>query len=178
MEGHPTCHFFPIEHSEANMVALNISAHLRPDSFEEFTRVCQEEIHPALQEMKGFRGHLVLALPDGEEAITISFWDGTESVRARNEVSFKVVLALAPVIHGRPMTWILDLSNKICDNGEPIQSLAGIVDGCDYLQILKVSSPVFQRVVGNALVKDRYFDPHQSKGKEIESECLESEMRD
>ena len=57
------------------MFARKVSVRLKPNSLDKFTNLMEREILPWLRRQKGFLDLITLALPDGSEVATISFWD-------------------------------------------------------------------------------------------------------
>jgi hypothetical protein len=133
-----------------NMVARGVSFRLKPNSAAEFHEVLREEIHPALQIMKGFRGHIVYVLRDGDAAVDFSFWDVNESESA--QVSFKVMLALTKLVQGNLQNDVCDLFDTKSDHGRALQSVVAMVEESTCFQIFEVSGPVFCRLIGDKLL--------------------------
>ena len=85
------------------MFARSVSMHLKAGSVAEFTRTINDEVIPLLRKHKGFLDEIVLAVPDGTEAVGISLWDRKESAEAYNRDTYpEVQKALAKVIEGTP----------------------------------------------------------------------------
>ncbi len=57
------------------MLARKVAARLKPNSLARFTRLMECEVLPWLREQEGFLDLITLALPDGREVATITFWD-------------------------------------------------------------------------------------------------------
>lgn len=134
------------------MVALQISAHLKPKSLSEFTFVLQQEIHPSLKKIKGFRGHIVLVLPEANEAVAISLWTEEANDRAKKEATSKVVPTLGRLVRGTPRIKVVDFLDRASENPELLQLMAGWVGEGRYLPILEVSGYVFQHFTMEAVV--------------------------
>jgi hypothetical protein len=64
---------------------------LKPNSVTEFIQTLQNEIDPLLRKEKGFRGHIAFVVPDGTEAVAISFWDRKESRISHNDERCEVL---------------------------------------------------------------------------------------
>jgi hypothetical protein len=134
------------------MVALSVSAHLKSESLAEFTFVLQQRIHPSLKKIKGFRGHIVLVLPDAREAVAISLWDEKVNESAEEDATSKVLPPLSQVIQNRPTIKVCDFLEKSSGDMELLQSLAAVVGEDAPLQILEVSRFVFQHFTMDTLV--------------------------
>jgi hypothetical protein len=132
------------------MVALGVSFRLKPHGAAKFIEALREKIHPTLQIMKGFRGHIVYVLRDGDAAVDFSFWDVNESESA--QVSFKVGLALTRVVQGNLRNDVLDLLDTKSDHGRALQSVVAMVEEDTCLQICEVSRPLFCRLTGDTLL--------------------------
>lgn len=76
------------------------------------------EILPWLRKQEGFLDLITLAVPDGREVATISFWDHEGNVQAYNSSGYPEVL----------------------------KSLAKLLDGTPYVKAFDVVSSTFQRV--------------------------------
>ena len=134
------------------MVALSFAAHLKPKCLADFSFVLQQEIHPSLRKIKGFRGHIVLVLPNGKEAVAISLWNAEENEEAEEDATSKVVPSLERFIQGSPKIKVCDLLEEATDHLDLLQSLAGLVGESERLQILEVSRIVFQHFTIDTLV--------------------------
>ena len=100
------------------MVARKVAARLKPNSLTEFTNLMECEILPWLRKQEGFLDLITLAVPDGREVATISFWDHEGNVQAYNSSGYPEVL----------------------------KSLAKLLDGTPYVKAFDVVSSTFQRV--------------------------------
>lgn len=134
------------------MVALRISAHLKPKSLSEFTFVLEQKIHPTLKKIKGFRGHIVLVLPDEKEAVAISLWDAEKNKSAEEDATSKVVPAIEKLIRGAPQIKVCEFLNRASENPELLQSMAGLVGEGGCLPILEVSRFVFHHFTMDTFV--------------------------
>lgn len=74
------------------MFARKVTARLKANSLAEFANLVQYEIIPWLRKQKGFQDLIILALPDGSEVTTISFWDQEDSAQAYNSTGYPEVL--------------------------------------------------------------------------------------
>ena len=64
------------------MFARKVAARLQANSLPKFIHIMEKEIVPWLRKQEGFRDLIVLAMPDGEEVATISFWDHERDAEA------------------------------------------------------------------------------------------------
>jgi len=99
------------------MFARKVSALLKPNSVSEFAKLMECEVLPWLRKQKGFLDLIILAVPDGSEVATISFWDQPASAEAYN-------------ISGYP---------------EVLEILEGFLDGCPYVKTFEVVSSTLQK---------------------------------
>jgi heme-degrading monooxygenase HmoA len=74
------------------MFARKVSVRLKPNSLDKFTNLMEHEILPWLRRQKGFLDLITLALPDGSEVATISFWDQEDHAQAYNASGYPQVL--------------------------------------------------------------------------------------
>ncbi|HEX8812646.1 MAG TPA: hypothetical protein VF742_11715 [Terracidiphilus sp.] len=85
------------------MYARKVSVRLKPNSLDKFTNLMEREILPWLQRQKGFLDLITLALPDGSEVATISFWDEERHAQAYNASGYpQVVEVLEEILDGIP----------------------------------------------------------------------------
>ena len=100
------------------MIARKVSARLKPNSITEFTRLMEREILPWLRAQEGFLDLIILAVPDGGEVATISFWGDERSEQAYNSKGYP----------------------------EALQTLKRLLDGTPYVKTFDVVSSTFQRI--------------------------------
>ena len=74
------------------MFARKVSVRLKPNSLDRFTNLIEREILPWVRRQKGFLDLITLALPDGSEVATISFWDQEDYAQAYNASGYPQVL--------------------------------------------------------------------------------------
>ena len=85
------------------MFARKVSVRLKPDSLDKFTNLMEREILPWLRRQKGFLDLITLALPDGSEIASISFWDQEDHAHAYNASGYPQVLeVLEEILDGIP----------------------------------------------------------------------------
>ncbi|HEY6371956.1 MAG TPA: hypothetical protein VIX37_15370 [Candidatus Sulfotelmatobacter sp.] len=72
--------------------ARKVSVRLKPDSLVKFTSLMDREILPWLRRHKGFLDLITLAVPDGCEIATISFWDHEDNAQCFNASGYPRVL--------------------------------------------------------------------------------------
>ena len=85
------------------MFARKVSVRLQPDSLQMFASLMESKILPWLRTQEGFLDLIILALPDGSEVATLSFWDQEGSAQAYNAAGYAEVLkVLAQVLDGVP----------------------------------------------------------------------------
>jgi len=100
------------------MFARKVAARLKPNSLTEFTNLMECEILPWLQNQEGFLDLITLAVSDGTEVATISFWDHKRNAQAYNSSGYPEVLKI----------------------------LGKLLDGAPYVKTFDVVSSTFQRV--------------------------------
>ena len=85
------------------MFARKVSVLLKPDSLRLFASLMECKILPWLRQQKGFLDLIILALPDGSEVATISFWDHAANAQACNATGYpEVVQILEELLDGIP----------------------------------------------------------------------------
>jgi hypothetical protein len=85
------------------MFARKVAARLKPNSLREFTTLLECEILPWLRKQKGFLDLIIMAVPDGREVATISFWDHKENEEAYSTTGYPAVLmTLEELLDGTP----------------------------------------------------------------------------
>jgi hypothetical protein len=85
------------------MFARKVSVLLKPDSLRLFVGLMECKILPWLRQQKGFLDLIILALPDGSEVATISFWDQEGNAQAYNAAGYpEVVQILEELLDGIP----------------------------------------------------------------------------
>jgi heme-degrading monooxygenase HmoA len=98
------------------MFARKVSVRLKPDSLREFASLIECKILPWLRRQEGFLDLIILALPDGSEVATISFWDHEANAQAYNSSGYP----------------------------EAVHILEELLDGIPYIKTFKVVSSTFQ----------------------------------
>jgi hypothetical protein len=92
------------------LVARNVAARLKPNSLAEFTNLMECEILPWLRKQEGFLDLITLAVPEGREVATISFWEHKGNVQACNSSGYPGVLKiLAKLLDGTPHVRTFDV---------------------------------------------------------------------
>jgi hypothetical protein len=85
------------------MFARKVSVRLKPNSLDKFTSLMDREILPWLRRQKGFLDLITLAIPDGCEIATISFWDHEDNAQFFNASGYPQVLdVLEEILDGIP----------------------------------------------------------------------------
>jgi hypothetical protein len=95
-----------------------VAVRLTPNSLTEFTNLIEYEILPWLRKQEGFRDLITLAVPDGREVTTISFWEHRGDALAYGSIGYPEVLGM----------------------------LANLLDGVPYLKTFNVVTSTFQTV--------------------------------
>jgi heme-degrading monooxygenase HmoA len=85
------------------LVARKVSARLKPNSLTEFVNLMEGEILPWLRKQEGFLDLITLAVPNGSEVATISFWDDKGNAQAFNSSGYpEAVKLLEKLLDGTP----------------------------------------------------------------------------
>ena len=85
------------------MFARNVRIHLKPNSTAQFTQLLEKEVLPVLRKQDGFQEELAFVVPNGTEAIAISFWQTKENADAYSRSAYPEVLkTLNKVVEGSP----------------------------------------------------------------------------
>jgi len=85
------------------MFARKVSVRLKPNMLGTFASLIEREILPWLRKQEGFLDLIILALPDGSEVATISFWDQEGNAQAFNSGGYpQVVEVLEELLDGIP----------------------------------------------------------------------------
>jgi hypothetical protein len=92
------------------MFARKVAARLKPNSLTEFTNIIEREILPWLGTQEGFLDLITLAVPDGTEVTTISFWDQKGNAQAYQSSGYPVALKiLGKLLDGAPQVKTFDV---------------------------------------------------------------------
>jgi len=95
------------------MFARNIRMQLKPNSTAQFTQTLEKEVLPVLRKQAGFQDEVTFIVPNGTEAIGISFWQSQENAEAYNRSAYPEVLkALGKVCEGTPQLQTYEVSNS------------------------------------------------------------------
>jgi len=107
------------------MFARKVSVRLKPDSLRLFAGLMECKILPWLRKQVGFLDLIILALPDGSEVATISFWDQEANAQAHNSSGYP----------------------------EVVQILEELLDGVPYVKTFEVVSSTFQTMTRSPSAK-------------------------
>ena len=136
------------------MFARSIAMRLKPNRVTEFIQTLQNEIDPLLRKEQGFRGHIAFVVPDGTEAVAISFWDRKESRISHNDERCKALVTLAKLLRSPPDVRVCEISNSTSDNGELLNSFVHRVEGAPHIEIYEVSRSIFRAIAAEGLASD------------------------
>jgi len=85
------------------MFVRKVAARLKPNALPQFTNLMDRDILPWLRKQEGFRDLIILALPDGREIATLSFWDHEQNAEIYNAHGYPEVLKLLEdMLDGKP----------------------------------------------------------------------------
>ncbi len=74
------------------MFARKVTARLKSNSLVEFSQLVESKILPWLRTQQGFQDLIILAVTDGSEVTTISFWDHEANAQAYDSTGYPEVL--------------------------------------------------------------------------------------
>ena len=95
------------------MFARNVRMQLKPNSTSQFTQTLEQDVLPVLRKQEGFQDEVAFIVPNGTEAIAISFWQSKENAEAYNTSAYPEVLkALGKVVDGTPQLQTYEVSNS------------------------------------------------------------------
>ena len=95
------------------MFARNVRLQLKPNSTAQFTQTLEKEVLPMLRKQAGFQDEVDFIVPNGTEAISISFWQSKENAEAYSRSTYPEVLkALGKVVEGSPQLQTYEVSNS------------------------------------------------------------------
>ena len=137
------------------MVARSISMRLKPHSVTEFIQTLQNEIDPLLRKEQGFRGHIAFVVPDGTEAVAISFWDRKQGRISHNDARCKALVTLEKLVKGPPDVRVCEISNSTSDNGGLLRSFVH-VEGVPHIEIYEVSRSIFRAIAAEGQASDQH----------------------
>ncbi len=101
------------------MFARKVAARLKPNSLVEFANIMEREILPWLRKQEGFLDLITLAVPDGREVATISFWNHEGNAQAYCSSDYPEVLnILGELLDGPPYVKTFNVVSS------PFQSVA------------------------------------------------------
>jgi heme-degrading monooxygenase HmoA len=104
------------------MFVRKVSALLKPNSLQEFTNLMECEILPWLRKQEGFLDLITLAVPEGREVATISFWDHREDAEAFSTSGYPEVLEiLARLLDGKPYVKTFDVVSSTFQKVAPVR---------------------------------------------------------
>jgi hypothetical protein len=85
------------------MYARNVSIHLKPNMFSDYTRTFENDVLPLLRKQNGFKDEIAFSGPGGADVTAISLWDNKANAEAyNNNIYPDVVKTLARVMDGTP----------------------------------------------------------------------------
>ena len=102
------------------MFARKVAARLKPNSLTEFTNIIEREILPWLRTQEGFLDLITLAVPDGSQVTTISFWDQKRNAQAYHSSGYPEVLKiLGKLLDGTPYVKTFDVVSSTLHKDRP-----------------------------------------------------------
>src|SRR5881227_4096746 len=93
--------YLAISSPEAKMFARNVRMQLKPNSTAQFTQTLEKEVLPVLRKQEGFQDEVAFIVPNGTEAVEISFWQSKENAENYTRTAYPEELkALGKVLAG------------------------------------------------------------------------------
>ena len=97
------------------MFARNVRMQLKPNTTAQFTQLLEKEVLPVLRKQDGFKDEVAFVVPNGTEAIAISFWESKENLDSYSRSAYPEVLkTLNKVVEGSPQLQTYEVSNSTC----------------------------------------------------------------
>lgn len=84
------------------MFVRNVSLHLIPGTFGEFTKAFENDVLPALKKQPGFRGEIAFPVVDDVQVSILSLWDNKEQADGYDTAAYPGMKALEHVLEGPP----------------------------------------------------------------------------
>ena len=95
------------------MFARNVRMQLKPNMSAQFTQTLERDVLPVLRKQEGFKDEVAFIIPNGNEAVAISFWQTKENAEAYGRSAYPEVLkALNKVCEGTPQLQTYEVSNS------------------------------------------------------------------
>ena len=135
------------------LFARSIAMRLKPASVAEFIQTLQNEIDPLLRKEPGFRGHIAFVVPDGTEAVAISFWDRKQGRISPSGGRCDVLVTLGKLVRSPPDVRVCEISKSTSDYSELLRSFVH-VEGAHHIEIYEVSRSVFRAIAAEGLASD------------------------
>jgi hypothetical protein len=102
------------------MYVRNVVAHLKPNALAKFTNLVESEILPWLRQQQGFVDLITLAVPDGKEVATLTFWNHKGNAQAHNCSGCPEGLKiLAELLDGTPHVKMFDVVSSTLQSFAP-----------------------------------------------------------
>jgi hypothetical protein len=130
---------------------------LKRNSVAEFIQTLQNEVDPLLRKEQGFRGHIAFVVPDGSEAVAISFWDRKESRISHNDERCEVFVTLGKLLRSPPDVRVCEISNSTSDNGGLLRYFVH-VEGVPHIEIYEVPRSIFRAITAEGLASDNQWE--------------------
>jgi len=140
------------------MFARSITMRLKSNSVTEFIQTLQNEIDPLLRKERAFRGHIAFVVPDGTEAVAISFWDRKQGRISHRGGRCDVLVTLGKLVKGPPDVRLCEISNSTSDIGELLHSFVQMVEGSPQIEIYEVPRSIFRAIAAEGVASDYQRD--------------------
>jgi heme-degrading monooxygenase HmoA len=95
------------------MFARIVSFQLKPNASDEFARLFNDEIVPALRRQRGFKDEMLFVEPGGPAVVAISLWDSRQDTESYARGTYPELLnTLARVIERAPAVRTFQLASS------------------------------------------------------------------
>jgi hypothetical protein len=128
------------------MFARAVVIKVQPGCEVELTRTFEQEVVPLFRKEKDFRGLLAFTVPDGTEALSLSFWDQKPGRGGFLGRSFGALAAMARVALGKSLVHVCEVANspshipgQVTDQGENAEATTDLRVYQSALQPFKVA---------------------------------------
>ena len=117
---------------------------VKPGCEVELTRTFEQEVIPRFRKEKDFRGLLALTVPDGTEALSLSFWDQKEGLGGFWTRSFGALAALVGVTLGKPSVQVCEVWNSPLHTLEQVPNQGEGIEATPDLRVYQLALRPFK----------------------------------
>jgi heme-degrading monooxygenase HmoA len=111
-----------------NMFARKVVASLEPNALPEFISIIEKEVLPWLRQQEGFLDLIILAIENGREVATLSFWDHQADAEIWAATGFpQTAKILSRLIRAGPYVKTFDVvSSTVPEHARLVQRLVAM----------------------------------------------------